>query len=618
MGRRNFMHARSWLVLLAVVFIVGCSQNKITTLSFPVLTQHNDEMRSGVQLDTVLNTSNVHQGSFGKLFTRTLPMSPNSTSLLKDRIYTQPLLISPSIVIVATDTNMVYAFDARNAAASAPLWTANLGPPESAIDNWTNDPHCSRSLPVIGVLGTPVIPTDEKVLYVVSKNRLGAKSSKAASFTIHELNTSNGQELAHAQISLDGFLPYYQLQRPGLVFVPRANAPGGGFVYAAFGGHCDARPPTKGGGDYHGWLIGFDGNLGKQVEAFNTTPDGWGGGIWQAGQAPVYISEGCPKCRDMLYVSTGNGSGKLANSVLKLQVGPTGDLTLVDSFTPYNQTALNNCDADMASTGPVLLSDYNHLVVGGKEGVLYILKTDNLGHGVAKETQANLTGTQSPHDSCQHTNGGGGFNDKYTWNPQGDAVFQEFAAVVKHQHTYKDESNQAQTEYSFGHIHGAPVYARIGGPSPSLRFYIWPEMDNLKQFREGSGFKFNPTPEKESTVKSFEGMPGGMLSISSAGGGQPGAGDVLVWATHPKADAWAPDRSTQSPSVPLPVDGILYAFDGADVSKNLWNSDLRPQDHLGEFSKFAPPTIANGRVYVATFSGELQVYGLCGVPSSCE
>ena len=31
---------------------------------------------------------------------------------------------------------------------------------------------------------------------------------------------------------------------------------------------------------------------------------------------------------------------------------------------------------------------------------------------------------------------------------------------------------------------------------------------------------------------------------------------------------------------------------------------------MGNFAKFVPPTVANGKVYLATFSGQLDVYGL--------
>ncbi len=39
------------------------------------------------------------------------------------------------------------------------------------------------------------------------------------------------------------------------------------------------------------------------------------------------------------------------------------------------------------------------------------------------------------------------------------------------------------------------------------------------------------------------------------------------------------------------------------------------RDAVGNFAKFVPPTIANGKVYLATFSNKLNVYGLLPRPS---
>ena len=57
--------------------------------------------------------------------------------------------------------------------------------------------------------------------------------------------------------------------------------------------------------------------------------------------------------------------------------------------------------------------------------------------------------------------------------------------------------------------------------------------------------------------------------------------------------------------------GALRAID-ASTLKELWNSDQRPggSDRLGNVAKFTPVTIANGKVYVPTFSNKLVVYGL--------
>jgi uncharacterized protein (TIGR03437 family) len=58
-------------------------------------------------------------------------------------------------------------------------------------------------------------------------------------------------------------------------------------------------------------------------------------------------------------------------------------------------------------------------------------------------------------------------------------------------------------------------------------------------------------------------------------------------------------------------DGTLHAFDALNLSEELWNSDInKARDGLGMLAKFSAPTVANGKVYVATFSGSLMVYGL--------
>ncbi len=57
------------------------------------------------------------------------------------------------------------------------------------------------------------------------------------------------------------------------------------------------------------------------------------------------------------------------------------------------------------------------------------------------------------------------------------------------------------------------------------------------------------------------------------------------------------------------VPGTLRAFDASDLTHELWNSDMQAADALGVFAKFALPLVANGRVYVPTFSNQLVIYG---------
>jgi hypothetical protein len=129
-----------------------------------LLTQHNDTIRSGANLsETILNGNNVNVNQFGKLFSRSVD----------GQIYAQPLYVpnvalpggaSADLVIVATEHNSVYAFDAVNPSASTPIWHVNLGPsvPSSAI--CTADTY-----PEIGITSTPAIDDTNKTVYVVAK-----------------------------------------------------------------------------------------------------------------------------------------------------------------------------------------------------------------------------------------------------------------------------------------------------------------------------------------------------------------------------------------------------------------------------------------------------------------
>lgn len=79
---------------------------------------------------------------------------------------------------------------------------------------------------------------------------------------------------------------------------------------------------------------------------------------------------------------------------------------------------------------------------------------------------------------------------------------------------------------------------------------------------------------------------GGTLSIS-ADGAKPGTG--ILWANT----------------------GELRAFDATDLSHELWNSEQNAErDKFGEAAKYNTPVVANGRVYLATFSNQIVVYGL--------
>src|SRR5574341_1050977 len=119
------------LIFLIISVSIGARNitppSSISDANGTFLTQHNDNQRTGANLnETILNTSNVRPGSFGKLFTR----------VVDGHIYAQPLYVPGvsipnqgihNVVYIATQHNSVYAYDADSASASAPLWMVNLG-----------------------------------------------------------------------------------------------------------------------------------------------------------------------------------------------------------------------------------------------------------------------------------------------------------------------------------------------------------------------------------------------------------------------------------------------------------------------------------------------------------
>jgi outer membrane protein assembly factor BamB len=151
------------------------------------------------------------------------------------------------------------------------------------------------------------------------------------------------------------------------------------------------------------------------------------------------------------------------------------------------------------------------------------------------------------------------------------------------------------------HMHSL-VYWSSAKHGPLL--YVWGQRDTARAYRI-DGERIGETPAMLRDLAN-EGHPGAMLSLSANGG----TGGIVWAAIHATGDSWHESRP-----------GILHAFDADDIGHELWNSlELAERDDCGEYSKMAPPTIANGKVYLASFgtenvgTGQLCVYGL--LPSS--
>jgi outer membrane protein assembly factor BamB len=254
-------------------------------------------------------------------------------------VYAQPLVFK-SRVLVATENDSVYAFDARTGRA---IWRTHLGEPvpRSALPCGNIDPT--------GITGTPALDPSTGVLYVVTFVQPGRHELVA-------IDSDSGRIRFRHDADAAGADPLVHQQRGALAI---AN----GRVYAPYGGlfgDC---------GDYHGVVVGVSLDGTGPLLSYRV-PSERAAGIW-APSGPAVEDSG------NVLVSTGNSFSstyELGNSVLRLS--PT--LRLLDSFAPSNWLALNQGDVDVGSVGPALLSG-GLVFQAGKEGVGYLLHGDDLG-----------------------------------------------------------------------------------------------------------------------------------------------------------------------------------------------------------------------------------------------
>ncbi|MBV9000980.1 MAG: PQQ-binding-like beta-propeller repeat protein [Solirubrobacterales bacterium] len=255
-------------------------------------------------------------------------------------VYGEPLVVGGR-VIVATENDSVYAFDATT---GAQRWRIHLATPVSGGSLPCGDIDPS------GITSTPVADPGTGALYVVTYES-GFRHVLVA------LDLSNGAVRWQRPIDPPGGDDKTEQQRAALAL---AN----GRVYVSYGGlfgDC---------GRYHGWVVGVSasGPTGPMVSY--QVPSQNEGAIWA-------VSGHAVDDAGNLYVATGNGNSSsfdYGNAVIRL----TPALRQDSFFGPPDAGALNASDADLGSTGPVLLPGSRVFIVG-KSKVAYLLDANHLG-----------------------------------------------------------------------------------------------------------------------------------------------------------------------------------------------------------------------------------------------
>jgi len=529
---------------LSLGIISGCKKSTSSTQGVSVLTQHNNNTRSGWNNhETLLTTSNVNVNQFGKQFS--LPVD--------DQIFAQPLVVGHlhidngvhNVVYIATVNNTVYAYDGDTGRM---YWKKNFTQPGMRPFKNTDmtgacGGHYEDFTGNIGIVGTPVIDKASNTIYFVTRSTTGSTFVQH----LHAVNIVNGHEKSGSPVKISAtykgtgagsqgntitFNAQHENQRQGLTLV-------NGMVYMTFSSYCDWGP-------FHGWILGYDATTLNQQIVYNDTPNGYDGGLWESGMGMAADAQG------NLYDVAGNGTvgvngnptsmDNRGESAVKLS--QSGSSLKVNSyFTPYSYKELNQKDLDYGSLGALLIPNSNDFLTGGKDGNLYLLNKNQMG------------GYQSSSNNIRET-----------------------IAID-----------------SSAYLHSQPAYFK--GKSKGY-VYIWSENANLSAYSyDSTSERLNKNPIT-STVKGPTGYNGAVLSVSSNGSKN---NTGILWASY----AWNCNANHKV------CPGILRAFDASDITKQLWNNHQNySRDGAGNYAKFSAPTVADGHVYLPTFSDKVVVYGL--------
>lgn len=622
-----------------------------------VLTRSFDLGRTGANTaETQLTPATVAKG-LKKQFS--LHVTGDAANPDDPRIEAQPLIVTNlkmsdgqvhNVVYLCTMENHVWTFDADT---GAKIWEkpVSLGRPvaphvlqpgergydpnyktRTTIDLWGINLHW-------GVLSTPVIDRATNTLYIVNWTSPDGTTGNAF-FQLHALRLTDGKERKGSPVKIETsvnvggetahFIPNRQKQRSALLLLPLPNAHlhEAGQPTVLSGGMGDEDQPAAGpavedhldlpatgknvlimacgligenSAGEHGWILAFDPKSLKLTATFCTTPTTGGGGIWHAGQGPAGDTGG------NIYVMTSNGgfngTTDFSESFLMLHYTPPpanttqGKLEVTTWFTPFRDadriqnepgTGYNFQDQDLGSGGPVVPRGLGLVMGAGKDGVIYVLGKGKFGNTTERDidSHSQFAALKSPPIFFTYFHGFG--------------VDATRLAVL-------DQNFQGKTH----HQHHTPVYWESPDVGPML--FCWGENENLRAWSvtPAGEIKFLAMGQETASAGApgMGGMPGGMLTLTANAQVKHSG---IVWTT-------APISGDGNRHV---VEGIIRAYAATDfiephdndpnaTLRLLWDSHHTENDPGNRFNynKFCPPIVANGKLYVTTYDGRVDVYG---------
>jgi len=317
-----------------------------------VLGYHRSADRAGQYVMRNLTWENAGQLRRDKAFDGTI----------EGHVYAQPLYWHPpgasvGLLIVATESNLVYALDATTGGV---VWKRALGQPARRGDLPCGD------IDPLGVTGTPVIDPTKGALYLDAM----VKDGRGLKHLVFGLALRDGSVLKGWPVDVAAgvkalgtqFDATVQNQRGALVLA-------GGRVFVPYGGHegdCGA---------YRGRVVGIALDAPAVSGEWHTRATM--GGIW----APA----GIVAAEDHLFVTTGNTSGAKSwadgEAVVRLTPGLAHSSDRGDFFAPSDWQQLDSDDSDLGGTSAVPINVHGRrlMLALGKDGKAYLLDRDKLG-----------------------------------------------------------------------------------------------------------------------------------------------------------------------------------------------------------------------------------------------
>ncbi|MGA8432425.1 MAG: hypothetical protein WB729_21540 [Candidatus Sulfotelmatobacter sp.] len=475
---------------------------------------------------------------------------------LDGRVDGEPLYVSQQTIQGKGIHNVVYVATENNSvyAIDAAKGTVLWHKTFGTPVPYTYKNNDDNVYPVMGILSTPVIDLTLGNIYFVSDTYNG----KTDAFTLHAVSLSTGLATIKAviiQVSAtlsDGTT--WKLN-PKYHLQRPGLLEANGAIYVSFGSTGDTVPAQS-----RGVIVRYDASsllqLGSNLENSLRVPSNpyYLSSIWQSGYAPASDSNGD------VYFSTGNSSPNQPSYSASFNrpqsvVHLSGDLgTLLDSFTPGNYFQLDQQDLDMGSGATILLPDQPGSIPH------FAIAGGKDGRAFLLNRD-NLGGyTQSGSDNVLQT-----IQQGVCWCGPG----------------------------YFTGSDGNP-YVLTGGGSGIISWQL----------------QLSPTPQlvqkSATTFGIANGLPwyGGSIPVVSSNGTV--AGSAIMWVLQ------KPQTSSDvNPGTPI----TLLAFDASNLTKQILSIQAGDWTHAVISNANLLPTVANGKVYVAS-NMQLNIFGL--LPKGAE